>query len=649
MLLFERIKLIFGLLLLSFFAFGQNNDSPISHCGKSDSYVSYNKLLHYSNPLTENYDLKYYRFNWFIDPAEYYIKGSATPYFQVLEDNFSEIYFDFSNHFTVDSIIFHEKKITYSQPSDYVLKIDLPDKLAKGNIDSLSIFYQGVPPNSGFGSFIQGTHGGGMPVLWTLSEPFGAQDWWPCKNGLSDKIDSLDIFVTTPNNYRAASNGILVSEIELLNSQKEYHWRHRHPIAAYLIAIAVTDYTVYTHDILLQNGTVMPMINYVYPESLEDAKEGTLNNVKVLQYFDSLFVTYPFHDEKYGHAQFGWGGGMEHQTMSYVVNFGWGLLAHELAHQWFGDHVTCGSWNDIWLNEGFATYLDGLTREHFFTPLDWYNWKASMINSITSRPDGSVKVPDSTNVNRIFSSRLSYNKASYLLHMLRWKLGDEVFFKGVRNYLKDRGGKYALTFHLKNELEAISGENLDEFFKDWYEGEGYPFYDVRWDQLPDKKVRIQLFQTTSHPSVDFFDIPVHIRLKDGNQEFNIRLDSFISGKIYEFEPGFDVKTVQFDPELWIISKSTVSNEIILNRKVNPNFSVKCYPNPVSTILTIEVVKSNALDLDMQIIDNEGKIIQTQLLKLQKSTIDIRDLTPGTYQLIIKDKNEIVNNTGFIKI
>ncbi|MCO6460752.1 MAG: T9SS type A sorting domain-containing protein [Saprospiraceae bacterium] len=646
---FTRLSLTLLMGFMAIYANGQNNEDGINHCGKADAFNSQQKLANYSNPLTENYDLKYYRFNWLIDPSQYFIAGSATPYFRVIKDNFNEIYFDFSHDFIIDSIIYHGNTLSYSQPEEYQIRIIFPDNIPNGTLDSLSIFYHGAPPNSGFGSFIQSTHGNGIPVLWTLSEPFGAQDWWPCKNGLDDKIDSIDVFITTPEIYRGASNGKLVSETSVEGGMKIYHWQHRHPIASYLVAIAVTDYTVYTHDVPLRNGTIMPMVNYVYPENKDKAEIGTLNNVKVLQFYDSLFVTYPFYNEKYGHAQFGWGGGMEHQTMSFVVNFGWGLLAHELGHQWFGDHITCGSWQDIWLNEGFATYLDGLTREHFFTPTDWYNWKSSMLNSIKSRPDGSVKVDDINSVDRIFSSRLTYNKGAYLLHMLRWKLGDDLFFKGVRAYLNEMGGKFARTPDLQRNLEQVSGVSLKEFFKDWYEGQGYPIYDVKWENLDNNKVRIQLSQTTSHPSVDFFEIPVHIRLKGADKEYNIRIDSFKNLDIFEYNPGFKVLSVEFNPELWIISSSTVTNGVItVGNNKTPNSQIKCYPNPTSDILTLNMQLPVNQQLQYQIIGTNGRTILHGIIRSDNQSIEVKGLPPGAYQIIVNEHNKVLYNGGFIK-
>lgn len=616
----------------------QDDFSKEHYCNKAHaSRHMFNPKLR-TNALTENYDLKYYRFEWEIDPAVYGIKGTATPYFKVLESGFDVIHFDFSSDLKIDSIMWRGQKLSFSQPAAFQLTINFPTLLNKGSIDSISITYQGVPPSGGFGSFIQSSHAG-EPSLWTLSEPFGSQDWWPCKNGLDDKIDSIDVIVTTAEKYRAASNGSLISEKSVAGGFKKFHWKHRYAIAPYLVAISVTNYTAYTDDVLLSDGTVMPMVNYVYPENLAEAKVGTADNVRVLQYFDSMFVDYPFKKEKYGHAQFGWGGGMEHQTMSFVINFGWGLLAHELAHQWFGDYVTCGDWEDIWLNEGFATYLEGLSRERFQSKSDWYNWKSGKVGSIVSNPGGSVKVDEPTNIGRIFSGRLSYNKGSYVLHMLRWKLGDEHFFKAIRNYLHDKSFNYALTSDLKSHLEAASGQDLDEFFRDWYEGQGYPAYQIKWDQESDRLL-VQLDQTSSHPSVSFFDIPVPIKLSGEGKTITVRPEPTFSGQIFQFIPDFKVDKVEFDPELWLAAKGTViKQDIISGADDILSANVKVYPNPFVDFLTIKNTDESLNTFT--IIDIQGKKVETGKISAGDSKVDLRHLAVGHYFLQLSGVNKEV--------
>ena len=585
-----------------------------------------------TNPLTEDFDLKYYRFEWYIDPAVYQITGKATVYFQTLTDNFSEIHFDFSSQLGIDSIRYHGQPVTGTQSGDYLLTVPLPSALPAGRLDSLTIAYSGAPPSSGFGSFIQSQHNG-TPSLWTLSEPYGAQDWWPAKNGLDDKIDSLDIFVTTPAQYRAAGNGLLVQEYAS-GEHMTYHWHHRYPIAPYLVAISVTNFVQYTDMVPLSNGVQLPMLNYVYPENLTQAQNGTADLVQVLQFYDSLFVSYPFYEEKYGHAQFGWGGGMEHQTMSYVINFGWGLLAHELAHQWFGDMVTCGSWQHIWLNEGFATYLEGLTRERFQSPATWYSWKANNLATATSQPSGSVMVDDTTSVNRIFSSRLTYSKGAYLLHMLRWKLGDEDFFQGVRDYLADRRFKYARTPDLKAHLEAASGQDLTGFFADWFQGQGYPSYQVQWEQNSRNKVFVQIDQTTSNNSVDFFEMPVPLVLRGAEKDSLIRLDHAFNGELFEVPAGFAVDTILFDPDLWLLSKNnTVAHSDIVGTR-EPAFGADAalYPNPAGDFVRIQWKGLSDQLTGWQLFNGLGQVVGSGEVNGNQQEISLSGLPSGSYFL-----------------
>lgn len=638
-------KMAFVLLLLHVFVMSlQAQSNEAEYCNKAHAARHlFNPLLRF-NPLTENYDLKYYRFEWDIDPAVYEISGTVTPYFQVLSEGFDEINFDLSDQLIIDSIMYKGQRLAYTQQSSYLLNIKFPTSLPLNVIDSLSITYHGAPPSSGFGSFIQSSHSG-VPSLWTLSEPFGAQDWWPCKNGLDDKIDSIDVIVRTSDIYRAASNGSLVREVSLPDQKKLYHWKHRYSIAPYLVAISVTNYVAYTDDVLLGDGSVMPMVNYVYPESEANARVGTADNVKVLQYFDSLFVRYPFKNEKYGHAQFGWGGGMEHQTMSFVVNYNWSLLAHELAHQWFGDYITCGAWEDIWLNEGFATYLEGLSLERFYPNSGWTNWKSGKINSITSNDGGSVLVDNPTSVNRIFSSRLSYNKGAYLLHMLRWKMGDEQFFTAIRNYLNGKSFDYARTDELQGYLEDVSGEDLDEYFNDWFRGQGFPNYQVVWDQK-DNDVLIRLGQTSSHPSVNFFEMPVPIRLRGEGKELMVRLDHTYADQIFSVTTDFVVEDVTFDPELWLAAKSTVTKETITS--VEPESTIfAIYPNPVSDVLFIKMDKNQAYN--WSIVDGNGKQIISGTGQKIEEKVSITNLVNGQYYLNIMQDNRVVYRHTFVKM
>ncbi len=328
---------------------------------------------------------------------------------------------------------------------------------------------------------------------------------------LNDKLDSIRVEITVPDGNKAASQGVLEEVVLNTDQTSTYVWVHRFPIPAYLVSMAITNYAEFSYYAELENNTV-EILNYVYPERLDDEMDRGLEIVPLMELFSDLFGEYPYASEKYGHAQASIPGGMEHTTMSTMSGLSFNLSAHELAHQWFGNKVTCGSWSDIWQNEGFATYLNGVAIE-YLKPDEFDEWKAARISSITRQPDGSVFVTDTLDRDRIFNGRLSYNKGAYVLHMLRWVVGDEAFFEGCRNYLNDpdHSFSYAHTDEFIQIMEEASGKDLSEFFDDWYYGEGFPNYKIRYAQA-DGAVIVRINQILSHSSVDFFEMPIPLRL-----------------------------------------------------------------------------------------------------------------------------------------
>ncbi len=598
--------------------------------------------------LPNNYDLKYGRMVWSVNPAVKFIEGKVS-YLFFHADSMQEFKLELSDSLVTDSVQMNGNHIAFTH-SGNILTVNFGQYLSAAQLDSISIYYHGVPPSSGFGSFAAETHGpNNIPVLWTLSQPYGAKDWWPAKQDLNDKIDSVDIYVIAPSAYKAASNGVLVSEI-INGADKITYWKHRYPIAAYLIAIAVSDYTVFTDQVALSNGT-LDVVNYVYNESLGQAQLALNEMNEHLVFFDSLFIPYPFMNEKYGHAQFNWGGGMEHQTISFVGGFSYELLAHELAHMWFGDHVTCGSWQDLWLNEGFATYATGLCYERFSPNLYWKIWKANQVDFITSSPDGSVFVTDTSTIARLFDARLTYSKAAMLLHMIRWKIGDDDFFEALRNYQNNPllSHNYARNIDLKNELEWQSQQNLDELFNDWYWGEGYPSYTLNYDQDNSNLVTFTLSQSQSHPSVSFFEMPVPIRFKNATQDTMIVFEHTFSGQSFSAQLSFKVDSVIIDPDNWIVCNQNV---VASTQNTPPsNQGISLFPNPASEKLHL-IIKGQLAERiqEIQIFSVDGQEVTDKILYTTNAAngmIEINNLSQGIYQLRVNTQKNNYNVT-FVK-
>ena len=595
-----------------------------------------------------NFQVSYYCLRWNINPAVRYISGSVTSYFNMTSAG-NQLVYDLDNSLVVDSIYFRNSPVSYLQRANKTLTIDLGLSLAIGSQDSLTVYYHGIPPDNGLGSFTQATHNGNIPVIWTLSEPYGARDWWPCRNGLDDKADSIDIYITHPGTYNASANGVLVNTATDSTGTIS-HFRHRYPIATYLLGIAVTNYSTFSKALTLQTG-VLPVTTTVYPEAVDYFQNNIQPLYNALQLYDQYFGAYPFIKERYGQTQFSWGGGMEHQTNSFIVNADEYLMAHELGHQWFGDKITCASWQDVWLNEGFATYLADIFYTEHFHPEHVAAVVAEDLSNILRSPHGSVRVDDTTNIDRIFDNDLSYKKGAFLLRMLRRTLGDSIFFNGLRLYQNDTALQYrfAHTADLQRNLERASGKDLNYFFKQWFYGKGFPAVHVTWS-YNNNNVQTIVNETTSDTSVSFFRMPVDLLFKNATQQQTITIDLNRNNQRFNLPISFTPDTVIVDPAQYLVTYNNTTTHTNSLPAAAP-LTLLLYPNPVKNILHVHTNMDELKTVQISVHNTAGVQVMQQSAMLDGDAsfiLHVAKLSAGMYYLSVDNGEGKITTQKFIK-
>lgn len=618
------------LLLAICTAFAQSRREERMQLVESEMKSAANTFEVQVNPNTLNYDITYHRMDITLNPSVKFISGKITTTYTALQ-NMNTITFDFANQLTASGVKMGTTNLTFVENNNNELVITLPTTQLQGTSATVEVTYSGVPPSNGFDAFVQTNHAG-SPIIWTLSEPFGARDWWPCKQDLNDKINSIDVYITAPSQYVSVANGVETTAPVIVGGNKTTHFHHNYPIPAYLIAIACTNYTVYNQTAGIAPDT-FPVVNYLYPESAASSQALLSVTPDIMNFFSTQFEPYPFKNEKYGHAQFSWGGGMEHTTVSFMQNFSRGLIAHEMAHQWFGDKVTCGTWKDIWLNEGFATYLAAMVIEEFDGVDAFIFEKADMIDFITSQPNGNVYLTDAqaTNVNRIFSGRLSYDKGAMVLEMLRFKMGDTAFFQALRNYLADTNlaYNYAVTTDLIGHLETVYGSDLDEFFNDWIYNQGYPIYDITVSNMGNGQALFTVNQSQSDASVSYFEMPVPVRVYGANgEQLDVVLDNTFNGQTFVRNVPFTVIAADFDPDKHIISANSTTTLSASAFELDKAITVA--PNPAVSEITVEIPTSITLE-SIAVYNHLGQIVSTQTAP----SFSVAELASGVFFLEIK--------------
>lgn len=542
---------------------------------------------------------------------------------------------DLSEKLTVKKIINKGKKIDFKHETTDKLII-FPNK-EWTETDSITIYYEGNPETqNGFGSAIFSKHDN-IPIFWTLSEPNGAKDWFPCKQILTDKIDSSDIIIKCPKRYVSVSNGVKIKET-VEDETRITHWQHRYPCAYYLLAAAISEYKVYSDFLKLSNGDSIEIVNYVYPERYEQCKRRTPRLIPAFKMLCDSFGTYPFANEKYGHAQFGWGGGMEHQTISFMVNFDLDLMIHELAHHWFGNMITCTTWHDAWINEGFAVFCEGLATEKGLAnssdPVQWR--KQKILNACRNSSESVYVTDDTSNVWKIFNTNLTYDKGAMILHMLRREIGDELFFKSIRNYINQSKQKYgnATGKDFFESVEKTTGKNLQWFVNQWYYGKGYPIYSIKWQQSPEGILNLKVDQKTTNNQVGFFraKIPLIINGKNG-EKMIVRLNNSFSGQYFCIVPEFEVNYITFDPYGDVISNGsrTTHSKICADQIVKIKNDLKTNKIRIECNKSADFVRYTLKHKNSSEILH-GIIPQNGVIEIHKNQLDA-----GTYVLSMEGK------------
>lgn len=537
----RKLILLCTLFFFFFEIYSQGDISHLCSLGKSKFLSEFN--LGYRSYEKENYNIHYYLIDLEIFPTSKVISGSVKISADILSET-EKIEIDLINTLNISKISLDTKTLYFEHKND-LLTINLGKKYVAGNKIELIINYSGTPGSSFHFDVINN-----LPMIWSLTQPYGSRDWFPCKNNPDDKADSVRLKITVPSNLKVVSNGKL-DLITENNDKITYNWIEKYPIVSYLISVAIHPYIKTTEYFKYSLNDSMPVENYLIPYSFETNKDQYKVTTQILQAFSERYGLYPFINEKYGHAEVPYNGGMEHQTVTSLLGPYEYLIAHELGHQWWGDMITCQDFHHIWLNEGFATYSEALWAESKSGFQELHN----IMKNKMYLGKGSVFVENISDKGRIFNQSLSYNKAAWVLHMLRHVVGDITFFQILKTWgSSDKRFGVAVTEDFQNTCEQVSGKDLSKFFNQWIYGDFHPIYLYDWSYIVKNgfyeiNLILEQFQLGTLYSMP---IDIIVLTENGEEKFVLQNDNKIQS--YTFEVQSKPTGIILDRENWILKE-----------------------------------------------------------------------------------------------
>jgi aminopeptidase N len=462
--------------------------------------------------LHHPFDVRKYILELEPDLSRAYLVGTTTIECTSAVDNLDQVLLNFVGNWGITGATVDGSMALWYHDGE-VLTVSLPTPKNSGDRFSIRISYRGYPNSeSPEGNWYEPFYMDGR-YGHTMSQPFQARYWFPCFDEPSDKAEEgCETIVRVPRGMQAAGNGLLVSAREE-GGRIVYHWRHVYPIATYLISVAVGSYTVMEWS---AQGVPIPI--YVYPDAVSNATYDFNRLPLMMDIYAGVFGRYPF--EKYGTVMIpARGHAMEHQTMTHFSDrlvtgdrrYEY-ITAHELAHQWWGDSLTCADYREIWLNESFATYSEITWWEGLAGPAA----REQVIESLRRQyleedaEDRFSIYRNDYRMDRMFSAT-TYEKGALVLLMLRWELGDTVFYDGLREYYRRHAYGTVTTADFTAVMESVSGRELDGFFQGWIYGTGYPEYEISsyYTSIDGRqKAIVTVRQAQNDPTVFAMSLPV---------------------------------------------------------------------------------------------------------------------------------------------
>ena len=607
-------------------------------------------------PGDASIDVTYYGLDLRLTTSPNNLRGAATITLKSTVASLTSFFLDLSTTTSateglrVDSVKVGTQKVTFQHALNK-LTITPPQPVANGQALTLTVYYQGVPSFEQRSFKFDKHENTTDPVIWSLSEPYGAFNWFPCRDTPADKADSSSVRITAPAQFISVSNGKLVSTTTNTDGTKTYFWKNSYPIAQYLISIAVSNYAQLETPFVYGSQT-LPITHYIYPEDLA-ATQASLNMTPaIMQLFTNRFGPYPFLREKYGHAQFARdNGGMEHQTISSMGSSALTpyIIAHELAHQWFGDKITCRDWQNIWLNEGFASYGEAVYAELVGGQTNYQTYMAGFMNA-ARLARGSIYVQNIssqqtlTDVYNIFDSNRSYAKGATVLHMLRGVVGDSTFYRTLRTYAATPALAYstAVTEDFQAVAQQVSGKDLGYFFKQWIYGEGFPSYTATVTGVGNSAT-VRLQQTNAlNTNPASFTMPVQMRVLSTAGDTTITVLNDQADQTFTLAAKGTITSVVVDPNNWILKNlKTTTNLTTVTGVAEPVLTgLRIYPNPTAETLTVDFTLSTSgpVTLSLTSLSGQalGRLVEPNLVSGKYSrAFNLRGVSAGRYTITVQ--------------